>query len=395
MRSLLNRHLSKARHAIRQWIGYPVYHNVNRADESGSERRALLVYLTKPFRVPASSPVFLAHQNLRQCRQIAGILGEFGYVVDVADMGDPNPRLRHRYDMVISHNINLPLPESNLCPGAFLAYLSSGMNHAVHNANLRRRLAGLRERRGFELRPFCINDEKMTFLKRAHAIIGFGIEHTMATWKRSFAGETYPFNNYAFALPAPENRDNTQARKEFLYFGSTNQVRKGLDLLLDVFSRHPGLHLHVAGCYEEEREFCRHYRKELYHTPNIHRCGWLEVGGEQWQDVVTRCAWTILPSCEEGQPGSVVQCMAAGLVPVVTRETGIEAEGFGFVFADDSIPTIERTVLNLAEMAPDEVAKRSAATLAVTRGKYSEATFLERWREILRTIHSKMLPARA
>jgi hypothetical protein len=44
-----------------------------------------MLYLTRPFLAKDEDPQFLRHQNFRQSRQIAALLGELGYVVDVAD----------------------------------------------------------------------------------------------------------------------------------------------------------------------------------------------------------------------------------------------------------------------------------------------------------------------
>jgi hypothetical protein len=67
---------------------FPRLYNVNGADESRASMRALLVYKVRPFMTAPDSAWFLVHQNRRQCIQIARVLGELGYVVDVVDIND-------------------------------------------------------------------------------------------------------------------------------------------------------------------------------------------------------------------------------------------------------------------------------------------------------------------
>jgi len=82
-------------------------------------------------------PRFMNHQNLRQCKQIASVLGEFGYVVDVADVEDRRFRPSTHYDLVIAHRVDI---DPNMFPVDTLkVYLFTGPNHVVHNRNVRKR----------------------------------------------------------------------------------------------------------------------------------------------------------------------------------------------------------------------------------------------------------------
>jgi len=103
-KQLVRKIYHKSRALLRQAIGYPIIYNANNVDEDTFNRRALIVYLVKPFLLKEDSTKFLAHQNLKQCKRIAAILGEFGYVVDVADIKSTKIRSNKEYDLLISHN---------------------------------------------------------------------------------------------------------------------------------------------------------------------------------------------------------------------------------------------------------------------------------------------------
>ncbi len=195
----------------------------------------------------------------------------------------------------------------------------------------------------------------------------------------------YPFNNYGFSGTrfVFEGKDFATARRNFLFFASGSQVQKGLDLLLEIFPRLPQLDLYVCGGFAKEADFCDCYHQELFETPNIHAVGWLDVNGPEFYDLAAKCAYVIHPSCADGQPGSVVQCMHAGLIPMVTREAGIDTQDFGVTFANDSLEEIQRVIMQLASRPETWHREHSLKTRAGAEKMYSEEAFLARWREIL------------
>lgn len=380
---------SKVRARFRDAVGYPVIHNANKVDESRFSKRALFIYLVKPFLLEDNHRAFISHQSMQQAKIIASILGEFGFIVDVVDIKDRRFRPARMYDAVISHKVNITDIEHHIKNVPIKIYLSSGMNHLVHNENLRRRLRHLQERRGCTIDELIWDEEEMPFLNVANAIIGFGNDVTMNSWGRSFSSKRCPFNNYGFPLTRYSDKNFDRARKHFLFFGSTQQLGKGLDLLLEVFVRHPDLHLFICGAFDTEPSFARCYHKELFGTSNIHFKGWVRVGSSEFEDLVSTCAFVVLPSCSEGQPGSVVQCMWAGLIPVLTKECGIHTDRFGITFPDDSIPTIEQTIVSLANRPATWLEEASKNTRRIAEEEYSELAFRQSWRSILGSLISE------
>ena len=62
------------------------------------KKRCLLIYITFPFKQRDLSD---RHQNIWQATELARIIGEFGYQVDVADYQNKYTRPIGKYDMVI------------------------------------------------------------------------------------------------------------------------------------------------------------------------------------------------------------------------------------------------------------------------------------------------------
>lgn len=377
--------LSWLRSSLRQALGYPFVRNVNHAVEGGGRRRCLMVYLSLPFTRPSRHSSFLLHQNAGQAKMMASVLGEVGYYVDVADVRSRRlPASAGMYDLIVTHNPSIEFIGRHFSENTIVAYLAAGMHHAVHNQLVKNRLNALEERRHCRIPPFAVHDEAMTVLPRVDAVAGFGNQVTMGTWATAFQGVLYPFNNSGFGWIRPVSTPAGDRGRHFLFFGSTDQVRKGLDLLLEVFPRHPHLHLHIAGYYDREPEFCACYRRELCYTPNIHLHGEVVIGSPVWESLIRQCAFVILPSCSEGQAGSVIQAMHAGLIPVVTPAVGLDVEHFGVMLPDDPLPVLDATVEQLARMPAEGLMQLREATLNAAQARYSESAFLARWRDIAR-----------
>jgi glycosyltransferase involved in cell wall biosynthesis len=364
--------------------GYPVLRNVSGDRE---KRSALLVYLVEPFVLRADDPRFLAHQNLKQCLQIASALGDAGFSVDVADMDDAKFFPERTYDLVLSHRGDLPDPKGMMLDSVRV-YLATGKNHKVHNRNVRARYEALAQRRGAVLDPLSLNREDLPFVRQADAIAGFGNGESVATWSDLANVPLYPFNNYGYASTRStvESKDFAEARSHFLFFASRDQVAKGLDLLLEIFARHPGCHLYVCSAFKKEEAFVDCYQQELFHTPNIHAVGLVPVNGERFYELTRRCAHVIHPSCSDATPGSVVQCMHTGLIPIVTRECGMDLDGIGTVLSDDRLSAIEQAIVEAAAREKGWLEDQARKTRELAREKYSEDVFLRRWREIAHSL---------
>jgi glycosyltransferase involved in cell wall biosynthesis len=362
--------------------GYPVLSNVNRAAR-GTGKRALLLYRLKAFLLDESDPRALRHHNLRRNRLMAAVLGELGYIVDVAKGRDARlTRPDRGYEVVVSDRVDL---RGVFPQGATKILFATSANHILHNRNLRRRHERLAERRRPPVQIRRTFGEAMPYAARADAIAALGNEVTAGSWREVGARSVVAFNNHGF--PDTEfvspGKDFGTARRHFLYYAGQSQVQKGLDLLLEVFPRRPDLHLYVCSAFESEPDFCEAYRKELYETPNVHPVGWVQVNGPQFLELTRRCASIVHPSCSDGQASAVVQCMHAGLIPLVTRETGIDSEDVAVTLADDSLAEIEGALVDVARRPVAWHEEQSGRTRQVAEARYSEEAFRRRWRALL------------
>jgi glycosyltransferase involved in cell wall biosynthesis len=377
----------------RALFGYPFVRNANRTTEEGKQRRALFVFLSEPFIMKPSNPRFHNHQNLKQSLQMVRALGDAGFVVDVRDVNCRDPLPSAKYDLVISHRSDLVADEL-LEQGGRKVYLATGMNHETYNRNLLIRYGRLNSRRKCYLAPQSLNDEKMQFVRTSDAVVAYGNRLTAGSWTSITRGQVMAFNNYGTVGIDPLRRDWNSARNNFLFFAGRLQMVRGLDLLLEIFPHHPHLHLYVCSAFKHEESFCRCYDRELFHTPNIHPIGLVSKGERRFLEIVRRCGSVILPSCSDGQPGSVIEAMQTGLIPLVTRETGLDVEEAGIVVDSDSEQDIEKAVVYFSTLDYSRLEELSRVTQLLALRQYSEAAFIARWRQIAREIGSLALRER-
>lgn len=350
--------------------------------------RALLVYLPRAFRLRENSAAFVRHSNLRRCRTMVAVLDELGYVVDVANRRDDSFRPRRDYDLVISEKFDWGVDRARFGAQTRHAFLATSMSHALHNVNLRRRHERLAERGRPPVVSRRIYRERLPALDASNALIAIGNAFTAGTWRGAFAGPIHAFDNTAVhggaVVPGPRRLET--ARRHFLFLASGTQIQKGLDLLLEIFPRHPDLHLWVCSGFETEPEFVAAYRRELYETPNVHAVGWVSLAGPEFTALLERCAFVVLPSCSEGQAGSVIHPLHSGLIPLVTRESGVDTAEHGITFAGDSIAEIERVIVDVSRRPPESLAEMAAGARRVAQTRYTEDAFTRRWRAIVEEI---------
>jgi glycosyltransferase involved in cell wall biosynthesis len=329
-------------------------------------RHALLLYTVDAFidRGPGR------HQHVGQQREMAAALAELGYQTDVVDFDETRRGLLgHDYDLVIDLHPREPaLYQGRLAPGAVRIAYMTGSNPDVSDAAERERLAALERRRGVRLVPRRqVRDWSGRRLETYDAMFYVGDATTLATYRGLRLPPIWRLPNNGFAVEPtdPGLRDP----RRFLFLASGGQVHKGLDLLLDVFRDQPDLELEVCSAFRDEPDFVAAYRQELFATANIHAHGFLDLQGRRFRELQARCGTSLLPSCAEGQAGTVTVAMAFGLPNLVSRHCGFDEPEVARL-DDCELETIRAAVRAVARQDGAAMARRSAETLALFQRAY-------------------------
>jgi glycosyltransferase involved in cell wall biosynthesis len=176
-----------------------------------------------------------------------------------------------------------------------------------------------------------------------------------------------------------KNTNYVPKKSEFLWFFGSGVVHKGLDLLLEVFSKYGEFTLHVVGKVDREPDFMSIYRHELTALPNIRMHGPLRIDSERFREIIRDVFCFIAPSCSEGLSPAVVTCMQIGLYPVLSRDTGVTLpSGCGVYLENCSVEEIETAVIGVSQMETADLNAEITQCQSYALHELSRARFRER-----------------
>lgn len=346
--------------------------------------RALLSYRTLPIEDLVAGRMAQQFSNDGAIQAIAQVLNELGYVVDVIDWNDEQPDLNEKYDLLIVHGgINYEHVKTFRKPQGRLIYYSSGSYWKYHNAQEAARFRAFEERHGIKLtydRHIGASEEPVN--RAADLIISLGNAQTA----RTYSAFKHVAHLQAASVPEPrdlpiDSKDYATARKHFLFMAGPGNIHKGLDRALDYFQSHQELHLHIMTKFDDQFE--KHYHAALYDSPNIHSYGYVPFRSPEFYDIIDQCAYSLLFSCSEGSPGSVIESMEQGLIPVITKTSHLDIGDAGYVIDDVEDETISPIIQKAAGHSSQKVHGMSRASRNLITKKHRPEHFRSELKKIL------------
>ncbi len=164
-------------------------------------------------------------------------------------------------------------------------------------------------------------------------------------------------------------------------------------MALEAFAGLPDYHLTICAPIEGEKDFVETYHKELYETPNISTIGWVDIDSEQFRQIASSCVAIVHLSCSEGGAPSIKTCMHAGLIPVVSYESGVDVHDFGYCLTDCSIEKIIEVIHMISALSNKELEEKSSKVWEFARRHYTRDNFSNEYRrvilEIIQEAHAK------
>tara|TARA_B100000886_G_scaffold326860_1_gene273739 strand:+ start:301 stop:1476 length:1176 start_codon:yes stop_codon:yes gene_type:complete len=182
---------------------------------------------------------------------------------------------------------------------------------------------------------------------------------------------------------------NLKDPKNFLYFGGNGLIAKGLDLLLESFDGFSQYSLDI--CCPNEKDFWDFYKPIMKRNPNIKYHGFVDIQSKLFKKLTDKCTYIIFPGASEASATSVVTCMRRGLIPVCTKETGLDIDDFGFYLESNEIAFIRNLIDNLGKKKNYEIRQKIIKTFIASE-KFTKSNFKRSFQEaILKTlIHKKL-----
>lgn len=360
--------------AYRNKITHKLWGIVHMPAQEKKKGDVLISYITEPFTLAPWETFSNLHTNYWECHEIASLFSKRGYSVDIVNANNRTFIPKKPYIVCVDSDNNIErflphLPKE--CKKVFPILISYWK---AYNESEEKRLDDLEKRRGVRLLP----KRKMLPSRNAELadyLEGFGNKTVFNTFKQ--------FNKPIFFVPIssvvkydfPDQKDWTKAKKNFLWIGGGGAILKGLDLVLEAFIMMPDLQLHVCGPVHSEKDFVDVYKKELFETPNVHVYGRIDVGSKQFMEILNVCSAVVYPSGGEGSSGAVVQAMHAGLVPIITHETGIQ-EDAGYIPLENPTPeSVAKTLKEFLDLPEELIISKAKNIWKYAREHYTRETF--------------------
>lgn len=188
--------------------------------------------------------------------------------------------------------------------------------------------------------------------------------------------QQFRFDEQSFKTCIPDSKNRV------LWFGSGGIIHKGLDILIDAVREIPDVELNCYGVKPKEAKLFKHLS-----GVNTHNWGHINVLSETFlREVVYKHNYVIFPSCSEGMATSVATCMAYGIIPVITKETGFEPCDCIIILDDFKKETIKAAIQKFRSLPDEEIFKLREQCYLYARENFSLKHFDESFTNIMDTI---------
>ncbi|HVV15522.1 MAG TPA: glycosyltransferase [Candidatus Paceibacterota bacterium] len=135
-----------------------------------------------------------------------------------------------------------------------------------------------------------------------------------------------------YGLPLAWNKHDILARgalNRYVHTAAEMGLRKGLQELIGAFGSptFKNMYLTLIGNVRKKENYAfwnsrlETLKKE---NPGVVHLGFIDASSRRYSEILAEHAWYLFPSAEEGEPGTVLEAMTLGLVPILTRDSGID-----------------------------------------------------------------------
>lgn len=293
------------------------------------------------------------------------ILSRFGEVDYVDGLEPPRSLPRRHYDLLVSILGGIS-PLHRLAGFDKTVLFAVNMhpaerNRILHEFNVRYRVCGQAL-----LDRTCVFLKTLDDIKAADAVFMVGNGEVLRSYvRRGVPRSRLRCFNYASALEPVKKTQASPGAPVFVYAATEMCLRKGFDIMSRLMEQAArageNFRLLVIGAAGAGQ-----YRRKLESLqallgPRMAYGGWVDSSSREYAALLDEGDFILFPSLEEGQAGSVLDAMARGLVPIVTRAAGIDCSPFGFLRPELDSPDNLRIIFRALHAAPEERLRLSRA----------------------------------
>jgi glycosyltransferase involved in cell wall biosynthesis len=348
-------------------LGYRVSKKdiVKNVFSTNNSKKALLCYITSPYKNGQSR----SHTNFLECATWAELLSENEFNVDVTDWMEQLPQdVYHQYSLIAG--LGRPFRDSFFNEGAELrkhVFYGTMAYPLFSNALALDRVCDLRKSTGRFFLDSCrlVPESFQVSTRLSDRLIILGNDFTKNTYREALPkNDIVAINLFYHRVDATEalaSANWAERKRNILWFGSGGLVHKGLDIAIECARRVPYLKLHVCGPLVEEK-FSQTFLSNIPSNVQLH--GFVDIDSQKFLEILSTCGAVLHPSLSEGQAGSVITvCGNGGLIPIITKQTGLDTNGLGFEFDYPSLAMALEKIEEYFGTCEYDLAERSRAII--------------------------------
>ncbi|MCU0423035.1 MAG: glycosyltransferase [Bacteroidia bacterium] len=311
-------------------------------------QKVLISYLSNAFIQGVSEK----HTSLLECYSAAKVFDELGYTVDVVDFDDQDVKINYSNYNII-YGFGFPFEKSfrnKLFSGHRILY-STGCNSNFTNSSTTSRLKDFYLKSGIKDPELIRTVDNSWPLQKylSDAIISLGNKFVADTYRND--GVSCKVFELDLFYPQSEvkglinNNSYDQIKNNLIWFGSKSCVHKGLDIAIELAEKIPNLTLHICG-YEKQNEYeLYRFYEQQFNNKNIIDHGFVNIHSPFFAELINNCGAAIFPSVAEGGAGALLTLMGnSGIIPITTRNVGLDLDSIGFISKEVSVSALEEQV---------------------------------------------------
>ena len=204
------------------------------------------------------------------------------------------------------------------------------------------------------------------------------------SYNNAFEGKSSQIYNFT---NIPVTSEPSEKGGYFLYFGRLSE-EKGIDNLLEAFSKKPDIKLKIAGT-GKLRNMVEQFTRT---SPNIEYCGFKK--GNELEDLIKKSSFVIVPSvCFENNPMTIIESYCLGK-PVIGSDIGgipeiVYPGTNGFLFKHDDPQSLASIVEKASGIGETEYKNFSGAAIKLAREKFDPQIHYNKLMELYQNLVNK------
>lgn len=347
-------------------------------------RNALVSMVTTPY---SSVVSFFFHTIIREVETICELLSELQYNVDLVNYDQECLPDGKKYELLLGYGESIEKYLFQHPKRDFkLILYRNGSDSSFSDKVSMERLENFYTKHGiipFESAPvYQLTHRAQVWF--ADSIIALGNDFVRNTFLNHTSARVDSVDLFYQKVNSIdlETKDFRESQNRFVWFGSRGAIRKGLDLVLDVFIDREDIELYVCGMNKEEARFYSIY-KEAFSRPNIHDLGFVKMESEEFTSLLMNTGAIIFPTIWEGGGGAVLNLVGnGGIVPIISENLGLDFDNEEFLIKDFTKLDIEIAIDTYLRLSESQLKKKSICLKEYISTRHA----YENYREALRQV---------